>query len=196
MCNQEKTTRFWAKGECRNRCCLCHKPSVEVSKHICCDGECNHDDCCGKVEANCPNFEPQSIPLERDERDIKAMCRECKREFTTWLSDSNECPECEGEMMFFDYLPTPNLTSESTEMEEWEIEFEEMVHAKGQFIVSSRVVKSFIKSLLSSQSSKIKQEMIKEIQDLMKEFANTLLDKRQSGWDWLIKARNIINNSN
>ena len=22
-------------------------------KHICCDGECNHDDCCGKVEANC-----------------------------------------------------------------------------------------------------------------------------------------------
>lgn len=23
--------------------------------HECCDGECNHDDCCGKVEANCPN---------------------------------------------------------------------------------------------------------------------------------------------
>lgn len=23
-------------------------------KHTCCDGECNHDDCCGKVEANCP----------------------------------------------------------------------------------------------------------------------------------------------
>lgn len=22
--------------------------------HECCDGECNHDDCCGKVEANCP----------------------------------------------------------------------------------------------------------------------------------------------
>lgn len=22
--------------------------------HECCDGECHHDDCCGKVEANCP----------------------------------------------------------------------------------------------------------------------------------------------
>ena len=28
------------------------KPDKE--KHVCCDGECNHDDCCGKVEANCP----------------------------------------------------------------------------------------------------------------------------------------------
>ena len=25
-------------------------------KHICCDGECNHDDCCGKIEENCPNY--------------------------------------------------------------------------------------------------------------------------------------------
>ena len=26
----------------------------DKEKHTCCDGECNHDDCCGKVEANCP----------------------------------------------------------------------------------------------------------------------------------------------
>jgi len=25
-----------------------------IDDHECCDGECNHDDCCGKVEANCP----------------------------------------------------------------------------------------------------------------------------------------------
>lgn len=32
-------------------------PITKVAKkHICCDGECNHDDCCGKVEANCPNY--------------------------------------------------------------------------------------------------------------------------------------------
>lgn len=24
------------------------------AKHDCCDGECNHDDCCGKIEENCP----------------------------------------------------------------------------------------------------------------------------------------------
>lgn len=27
---------------------------IGVTLHICCDGECNHDDCCGKVKANCP----------------------------------------------------------------------------------------------------------------------------------------------
>lgn len=25
------------------------------NKHSCCDGECHHDDCCGKVEVNCPS---------------------------------------------------------------------------------------------------------------------------------------------
>jgi hypothetical protein len=33
-------------------------PSIEQAEqlitHKCCDGECNRDDCCGKVEANCP----------------------------------------------------------------------------------------------------------------------------------------------
>lgn len=23
-------------------------------QHICCDGECSHDDCCGKIPENCP----------------------------------------------------------------------------------------------------------------------------------------------
>ena len=32
-------------------------------KHECCDGECNHDDCCGKVEANCPKQQPNT-PME------------------------------------------------------------------------------------------------------------------------------------
>ena len=45
-------------GRCR---CICTCPVVPENAqrtgdggHICCDGECNHDDCCGKVEANCP----------------------------------------------------------------------------------------------------------------------------------------------
>ena len=29
-------------------------PHSKDEKHVCCDGECNHDDCCGKIEANCP----------------------------------------------------------------------------------------------------------------------------------------------
>lgn len=31
----------------------------EYMHHVCCDGECNHDDCCGKVEANCPKYKKQ-----------------------------------------------------------------------------------------------------------------------------------------
>ena len=33
-------------------------------KHQCCDGECNHDDCCGKVEANCPLISSPKEPEE------------------------------------------------------------------------------------------------------------------------------------
>ena len=29
--------------------------SSKQEKHVCCDGECNHDDCCGKVPENCPH---------------------------------------------------------------------------------------------------------------------------------------------
>lgn len=37
--------------------CPCYKSlPPKTEKHICCDGECNHDDCCGKVEENCPNY--------------------------------------------------------------------------------------------------------------------------------------------
>lgn len=30
------------------------KEMEEIKTHECCDGECNHDACCGKIEANCP----------------------------------------------------------------------------------------------------------------------------------------------
>ena len=31
------------------------KKKLKKKPHECCDGECHHDACCGKVEANCPN---------------------------------------------------------------------------------------------------------------------------------------------
>lgn len=36
--------------------------SVPVESE-CCDGECNHDDCCGKVEANCTH--KRTVPVEK-----------------------------------------------------------------------------------------------------------------------------------
>lgn len=36
--------------------------------------------------------------------DVIAICKDCGNEYTTWLSDEKECPECEGEMVFKDLL--------------------------------------------------------------------------------------------
>ena len=47
--------------------------------HICCDGECNHDACCGKVSENCPNFmelNPKVIKIRRLEKLLS--CHKCK----------------------------------------------------------------------------------------------------------------------
>jgi len=35
-----------------------------------------------------------------------AFCQDCKAEFTEWISDTKECPECEGKIVFKDILFT------------------------------------------------------------------------------------------
>lgn len=44
--------------------------STKKEKCRCCDGECNHDDCCGKIEencaTNCPCHQSESIEWEKD----------------------------------------------------------------------------------------------------------------------------------
>jgi len=44
-------------------------------------------------------------PNHKTEEESKAVCLECGLKFTTWISESKKCPECEGQMAFFDYLP-------------------------------------------------------------------------------------------
>lgn len=33
--------------------------TVSQLGHECCDGDCYHDDCCGKVAENCPNYKTE-----------------------------------------------------------------------------------------------------------------------------------------
>jgi hypothetical protein len=33
-------------------------------------------------------------------KEIKAFCPECGNKYTTWISDSEECPNCEGQIVF------------------------------------------------------------------------------------------------
>ena len=50
-----KCSGIGSEGDCG---CPCHSTSSDntenVPTHTCCDGECNHDNCCGKVPNNCP----------------------------------------------------------------------------------------------------------------------------------------------
>lgn len=43
----------------------------------CCDGECNHDDCCGKISENCKNncsCHKKEEPEEGWEKELKSIC--------------------------------------------------------------------------------------------------------------------------
>jgi hypothetical protein len=46
--------------------------STKKEKCRCCDGECNHDACCGKIEencaTNCPCHQSESIEWEKDNK--------------------------------------------------------------------------------------------------------------------------------
>ena len=41
-------------GEYRESIAELLEKGVIEEEHECCDGECNHDDCCGKIPENCP----------------------------------------------------------------------------------------------------------------------------------------------
>jgi len=71
--------------------------SKEGGKATCCD--CNPHEDCG--DSPTPDTEV-------------AQCLNCHLKFTEWLSDSKECPECEGKVVFFDCLsPTPDTIEEA-----------------------------------------------------------------------------------
>ncbi len=59
-------------------------------------------------------------PTEKEE---VAICRDCHAKFTDWLSDSRECPECEGVMLFLDYLGKESNTLGTTMEEDLKIRF-------------------------------------------------------------------------
>lgn len=87
--------------------------------------------------------------------------------------------------------PTPQ------ENTDWKEEFDEKYGVFGNGIGTKEEVKAFIDSLLLSHSQSIREQTIKEnalfvdekICKLLKQFANTPLDKRQNGWEWLLKMR-------
>jgi hypothetical protein len=100
-CVDSKTTtqnecgaNFMQTGE--SHCFICHKDSkagencgcTDASKVSACKITCNDK----WVKNN-----PLNIALSK--KRVIAFCNECGANFTEWISDSTECPECEGQMV-------------------------------------------------------------------------------------------------
>jgi hypothetical protein len=189
----------------------CHKPSVEISK--CCeaewnilDGNSNFKVCskCGKP------FEPSITESEENKtksfddslRNTFNSCLEpiedwekskepkyCKLHSfigSTW--DSENCNECNRE----------RLEQAKIEIKEWEKEFDErfITDYDGRHCFTKNEIKQFISSLLSFQSSKIKQEMVKELGDLRAEIEDYNCGYHKKALKKLEDILTIINNSN
>jgi len=60
-------------------------------------------------EPNWKNYPETDIAVvnPQEDKEIIVVCRNCNATFVEWLSNSNECPECEGQVMFLDKLSTP-----------------------------------------------------------------------------------------
>jgi hypothetical protein len=139
-------------------CCLCGK--CEPSEDICLK--------CGKhfipkkeieeIQKNinstpyCPHAEVEP------KKEIIAICSnlKCKAEFTEWLSDSKECPECESPMLFKDLL---------SKNQDWIEELRQIGAGSVRFMATRQEVIEFIKSLLSRHDKEVKEKIIKMCED-------------------------------
>ncbi len=75
--------------------CHCDDGTCEAhstpTQHTCCDGECNHDSCCGKVSENCPQNAQRTGDLGRIAQ--CSICKHCKTEHNIILP-TGYCTGC------------------------------------------------------------------------------------------------------
>lgn len=150
--------------------CICHNIKLKDSTMV-----VKHDtECC--LEMN--GIIEKDIPTE------KKCCEEC-------ADHPNKILTCKGKCI-----------CHTQEDKGWEKEFDEkflgFLQAKDKAnntsvnTVFATDIKYFIRSLLTSSQN----EMIKKIENtqvkLCREFANTPLNKRKSGWDWILRFRDEV----
>ena len=116
-----------------------------------------------------------------------------------------ECPENnpQEQNKIYPYIDTRASASEGLpqtkpqEQEEWIEKFREKLWGYFHKKVEQEEIESFIRSLLQTQRAEAKEEEKLRIDNLISkkllEFANTFLDKRQNGWEWLLKLRESLN---
>ena len=75
---------------------------------------------------------------------------------------------------------------------EYRLKMAKILGSKGKFAMNDFV--ELTRDLLTRRDKEMKIEIEKKINDLMKEFANTPVSKRGTGWNWLIKVRDKLKN--
>ena len=125
-------------------------PTEEKSKkHICCDGECNHDDCCGKIESNCPL-----------NQDSKKCCKLGGFEHKPGLEYTGKVCNCSCH----------SPLNQAPESKEWEEEFDEnfttnrnahigIPENEGYQHILSKSAFNKLKELIATQISKARSEV-------------------------------------
>ena len=108
---------------CSNPKCTCHSTPTQ---HTCCDGECNHDSCCGKVPENCPNYykesnHPDLHPAPTQPEWMKILREEFKKHF--WGKFSETGFEAEHVNKMADWWLAKFSTTIQKEKELWLTEF-------------------------------------------------------------------------
>ena len=160
-------------------CPFCHSaPPRDEKKHECCDGECNHDDCCGKIPENCPLLATRSTastPTATGDTKktthqqcdkcgyrfhtvppapVSAICGECGGNLKPIFDDTCDAHQKEDCMKCF-YTTAP---TDPTPIGEWEVEFDAKF-TDFPAMMSKVEAKYFIKNTLLSQKEQHEKQL-------------------------------------
>ena len=133
--------------------------------------------------------------LKSAERVIPNYKCDCKCHDTPKVAEEKKCGCGAEEKSYSDTINFPNkiVLNPPTKAEEWEVEFEQMRHAGGQFIVTSNAVKYFITSTIKSSIEEREKEIEEYILGLKYVEHNSSPEDKRDGVIVLQKVVDYLN---
>lgn len=107
-----------------------------------------------------------------------AVCKNCKIRFTTWIGGDNNCPECEGVVIF------PIQSKDDLEGENYKKKFNDMFPhlyvrnnpSGGYFEIAPELIPNFISQEVSRGQREVIEKAVEEIEKLRMPYQDTEQD--------------------